>query len=224
MSKSLGNIRTMRNFLGQYHGEIFKYLVLSVHYRSEAEFSDTTVQNAVAALGRIYSALAKAQGFVSDPVQEPKTAEGQKMQAQLLACETKMGDFINDDFATPQLMAQIFETVRVFNQLVPGIGGVKPGYSEASYLFKGFFAKWGSLLALFQEQPVDFLRQLDDLLLAQKSIKRDDVQVMVDQRWQARLKKDYPLSDELRIKLTDMGIELRDTPQGTVWEVRKGGN
>ena len=48
MSKSLGNIRRMRDFLEKFNSEIFKYMVLSVHYRSEVDFTDTTIHNAIA--------------------------------------------------------------------------------------------------------------------------------------------------------------------------------
>ena len=66
MSKSLGNIRRMRDFLEKFNGETFKYMVLSVHYRSEADFTEATIQNATLALGRIYSSLGKAFGFVGE--------------------------------------------------------------------------------------------------------------------------------------------------------------
>lgn len=221
MSKSLGNIRTMRSFLEKFNGEVFKYLVLSVHYRSEAEFSDTTIHNSVAALGRIYSALSKAKDYANGIV-DLKTPETERMETQILKSTETIRECFNDDFATPQAMAQLFECVRLFNQLIPS-GAKKQGFAgTVAQLFFDFVVGYGKPLALFQEEPYLFLQQLDDMLLEQKSLKRKDIDGLVQARITARVSKDYKESDRLRDELNNMGIEIRDTVDGTFWEVRKG--
>jgi cysteinyl-tRNA synthetase len=222
MSKSLGNIRTMRSFLEKYNGEIFKYLVLSVHYRSEAEFSDTTISHAVAALGRVYSALSKAQSYMDQGEVNGTSPEWKKMKEQIDRAETKIKESFNDDFGTPQAMAQLFDTIRLFNQMVPAGAKAKAGVIDSSHLFHSFISQFGRPLSLFQEEPDQFLKTLDDLLLKEKGIQRADVDQLVEQRVLARQNKDYQKSDQVRDQLVAMGIELRDTPDGTVWEVRKG--
>ncbi len=221
MSKSLGNIRTMRSFLEKYNGEIFKYLVLSVHYRSEADFSDATITNSVSALARVYSALNKATQYANGDV-DLKTPETEKMRQQIEKAETAIADYFNDDFATPQAMAQLFETVRLYNQLVP-VGAKKKGPAATlSQLFLNFVKSFGEPLALFQETPDQFLRTLDDMLLQEKDLSRDTIDKMVEQRIAARKDKNFAESDRLRDELKDLGIEIRDTADGTLWEVRKG--
>lgn len=222
MSKSLGNIRTMRSFLEKYHGEIFKYLVLSVHYRSEAEFSDTTIHNSVAALGRIYSALNKATQMTEG--QEPakgEFAESKKLATQIEQAEEKIQMAFNDDFATPQAMAQLFETVRLYNQLVPEGSQHKAPQTRVSQIFLDFVLKFGKSLSLFQEEPAAFLKTLDDILLLEKSLTRENIDKLVAARIQARSDKDYALSDQLRDELNALGIDIRDGVNGTTWEVRK---
>jgi cysteinyl-tRNA synthetase len=221
MSKSLGNIRTMRSFLEKYNGEIFKYLVLSVHYRSEADFSDATIQNSISALARIYSALNKAVDYAQGD-DSLKTPETEKMREQIAKAREAITGFFNDDFATPQAMAQVFDTVRLYNQLVP-VGAKKKGVPPViSQLFLDFILDFGKPLALFQETPDEYLRTLDDMLLEEKELSRDKVDSLVKQRMQARADKNFVESDRLRDELVAMGIELRDTAEGTVWEVRKG--
>ncbi len=61
MSKSLGNVRTARAFLQEYNAEIYKFMILSVHYRSPSDFSELGIERAVAGLARIYSSLANAE-------------------------------------------------------------------------------------------------------------------------------------------------------------------
>lgn len=220
MSKSLGNIRTMRSFLEKYNGEIFKYLVLSVHYRSEAEFSETTINNAVAALGRIYSALNRAKEYASGVV-DLKTPETERMMSQIEKSQTAIRDSLNDDFATPQAMAQLFDCVRLFNQLVPS-GSKKQGApGTIAQLFYNFVTQYGEPLALFQEEPGEFLTKLDDMLMEQKGLQREEVDKLVQARVAARKAKDYAESDRLRDQLNQIGIEIRDAIEGTFWEVRK---
>lgn len=221
MSKSLGNIRTMRSFLEKYNGEIFKYLVLSVHYRSEADFSDASIQNSVAALARVYSALNKACDYASGDT-HLKTPETEKMREQIKQAKDAIEKFFNDDFATPQAMAQLFDTVRLYNQLVP-VGAKKKGPAATiSQLFYDFVLEFGQPLALFQETPSEFLRTLDDMLLREKELSREKIEELVQLRMTARKDKDFAESDRIRDQLVAMGIELRDTAEGTLWEVRKG--
>ena len=221
MSKSLGNIRTMRSFLEHYDGEIFKYLVLSVHYRSEADFSDATINNSVAALGRVYSAIAKAQDYANGDL-KLKTPETEKMREQIAKAQEMKDKFFNDDFATPQAMAQLFDTIRLYNQLVPTGAKKKGPAGTISQLFFDFVLSFGKPLALFQENPTDFLRTLDDILLIQKELKREDIDKLVEERIQARNNKDYQESDRLRDQLNELGIDIRDSAEGTIWEVKKG--
>ena len=65
MSKSLGNVRTARDFLTEYDGEILKYMMLMAHYRSTIDFSETQVERAIASLAKFYSALALAKRQIS---------------------------------------------------------------------------------------------------------------------------------------------------------------
>ena len=221
MSKSLGNIRTMRSFLEKFEGEIFKFLVLSVHYRSEADFSDATINNSVAALGRIYSAINKAKHYAGGD-SNLKTPEIQKMADQIANARQSITDFFNDDFATPQAMAQIFDTVRLFNQLVPASAKNKGPNKVIAQLFHDFLLEVGEPMALFQEEPGTFLQRLDDMLLREKNLDRVEIDKKVALRIEARENKDFAESDRLRDELTALGIDIRDTVDGTTWEVKKG--
>ena len=242
MSKSLGNVRIMRDFLEKFNGEIFKYLVLCVHYRSEADFTNTAIENAIAALGRIYSALNRAWGFVqmdegkkqwqnnkacapwihsTEEDTVSKTPETQKMLKQVTEARGASRDFFNDDFATPQAMAELFNTVRLYNQLVHKTGIKRKTQQSISRLFVDFVRDFGKSMALFQEEPSGFLRTLDDLLLANRKLHRDKIDALVTERIEARSQKNYEKSDRIRDQLNQLGIELRDTQEGTFWEVKK---
>ena len=76
-------------------------------------------------------------------------------------------------------------------------------------------------MALFQEEPAQFLVTLDDMLLRKMALKRSEIDTLVRERSEARTNKDFKKSDELRDKLSAMGISVMDYPGGSFWEVTK---
>jgi cysteinyl-tRNA synthetase len=222
MSKSLGNIRTMRSFLEEFPGEIFKFLVMSVHYRSESDFSQTTIDNSIAGLARIYSALKNMDEVLSTPVDEKFTSpEVKKIEELLVQSQKTVNDSLDDDFNSSRVLAEIFEVVRQWNQKF------KPGMKASleikkiGFLIRTFIVSNGELMALFQEPAVEFLKIVDQMLIRQKNLDVTLIEKLIAQRLEARAQKNYALSDEIRKTLTEMGIEVRDAVGGSSWEVIK---
>ncbi|WP_373997658.1 cysteine--tRNA ligase [Bdellovibrio bacteriovorus] len=216
MSKSLGNVVTMREFLETNNAEIYKWMVLSVHYRTMSDFSDAAVERAVSGLARIYSALSLADDYAAEGVAPDAGFEKISQEAW-----KKVEAALNDDFGTPEAFASLFEVVRQFNSQVRRGMKSNPAVQGKAVAFKNFVAKLGRLLSLFQEPAGSFLIKLDDMLLAKMNVKRADVDALVAERTQVREAKDFAKSDELRAKLTGMGISVSDTPTGSFWEVTK---
>lgn len=217
MSKSLGNFVTMREFLERYNSEIYKWMILSVHYRSTSDFSDEAVDRAVSNLARIYSAMAVAESLLAGQKATPD-AGFEKITQEAWS---KVTEAMNDDFGTPNAVAALFEVVRQFNNQVKR--GIKPNPAVLgkAQSFIDFAHKLGKLMAMFQEPADGFLLKLDNMLLEKMKIQRADVDAVVAERSQARANKDFAKSDELRKKLTEMGISVSDTPEGSFWEVTK---
>tara|TARA_B100000749_G_scaffold280895_1_gene280605 strand:+ start:37152 stop:38609 length:1458 start_codon:yes stop_codon:yes gene_type:complete len=219
MSKSLGNVRTGRSFLEQYNGEILKYMMLSAHYRSTIDFSEDPVNRAIQALARFYSALALAKtnmdkGGALAPVPE-------KFQKLLDEQSDKIKDALDDDFGTPEVFAALFEVVREFNKQVRRPGKPNDAMIATSEVFYHWIISQGEVMALFSEPAAEFLKALDDMLLDQKSLKREEIDKLVAQRAQARADKDFAASDEIRDQLIDLGIAVMDAADGSTWEVAK---
>ena len=115
MSKSLGNLITMREFLKKYPGEVFKYLMLSSHYRSIVNFSGKTTQQALASLARLYSGLVKAREIVKENERQiPHTP----FRKTLKKTEAEITEAFNDDFATPKAMALFFSLLKDFDEIL----------------------------------------------------------------------------------------------------------
>lgn len=218
MSKSLGNIWRARDFMTDYHPEIFKYLVLSVHYRSLAEFSESTAELSIRALARIYSAMSLAESLL---VEAGETAPAPDYEKKLAAQWEKIEAALNDDFGTPEAFALLFELIRDFNQSYRRGMKLNPKTRKAVELFLTFVRRLGKYLALFQEEPQAFLVALDNQLLAKKNLQRDVIDRLVADRQKVREEKNFARADELRAELVALGIQVADTPQGSFWEVQK---
>ena len=222
MSKSSGNIRTAREFMSEYNSEILKYIMLNVHYRSLLDFSKDAVERALSGLARIYSAMACAEKIrTAGALGSDFRGQDVKFETLLSDANNGVADALNDDFNTPEVFARIFEVVRGFNSLCRPT--VKPSERELniSDLFLNWLRKTGQMMALFQKPAISFLRELDDMLLVQKGIRREDVNQLVMARSQHRAARDFQQADQLRKQLVEMGIAIYDSPQGTEWEVQK---
>ncbi len=218
MSKSLGNVLTGHAFISKYNSEILKYMILSSHYRKPLDFSQNQIDLAISGLARIYSAMARAEMIKGHhPTSSPHKDGDQKLQEH----QGRVRSAFNDDFNTAEVLAHIFDTVRYFNQVA---GPDQKISSEVVGLCHSFI-KWmrenGKILALFQEPATAFLIVLDDMLLQQKGLERSQIDELVAKRSAARKDRDFARADEIRNDLLKQGIEIRDTPKGTTWEVQK---
>ncbi len=217
MSKSLGNVRTGRAFLDEYNGEILKFMMLSAHYRSPSDFSEGQIEKAISGLARVYSALAYAERLAHE---SSPTALKKEFQDVLNASDQAFQDALNDDFNTPGALAQIYEAVRAFNHQVR-TGSVAPEKRTMAKAFLVWMSDKASVLSLFQEPPQEFLRSLDDRILQRKGLKRSEIDQLVTERSDARKSKNFALADEIRTRLSHMGIQVHDLSGETLWEVDK---
>ena len=216
MSKSLGNIVTMREFLETNSAELYKWMILSVHYRTLSDFNEAALERATTGLARVYSALAMAESYITADVQPDAAFEKVTQEAW-----KKIEGALNDDFGTPEAFAALFEVVRQFNNQVRRGMKTNPAVAGKSLVFQKFVKEFGSLMSLFQEPAQEFLLKLDDLLLKKMNLERAAVEALVLERSKARENKDFAKSDELRAQLTGMGISVSDTVGGSFWEVTK---
>ena len=219
MSKSLGNIITLRSFVQKYHPEIFKYIVLSSHYRSQITLSDTYILNAVSGLSRIYSSISNAQDIILTNSEDAKPSNN---FLEVIEHEHKNSlDALNDDFNTPLFFSTIFNVVREFNKYYTSEISINEKIFIASK-FLHFIKEKSKIINLFNITPANvFLKNLDDIFLRSKNLKREDIDKLVLERTKARKEKNYAKSDHLREELKKLSIELHDTADGTYWEVSK---
>jgi len=207
MSKSLGNFFTIRDVMAQFHPETIRFFLLSSHYRSQVNFSDSALTEAHNSLSRLYHAL--------------KIAEQQNSQAIYLddeliskAWQSQAGqEFIsamNDDFNTSAAISVLFGLARDINKAIKE-NDVSSAWQQAVML---------KALA----QPLNILQQPAQQFL-QAIIGQDNsdclsdsaIEALISDRATAKADKNFARADEIRQQLKDAGIELEDSRSGTTW-------
>ncbi len=190
MSKSLGNFFTVRDVLKQYRPEIVRFFILASHYRSPLNYSGENLEHAKASLTRLYTALRHAD------------ASG----GEILADEVeRFRAAMDDDFNTPDALAVFFDLAGRINRA--------SGQEQAD--LAATLKHLGGVLGLCQSEPEEFLQgapqQADDALDSAA------IEALIQQRSEARQRKDFAESDRIRDELAAQGVQLEDTASGTTW-------
>ena len=211
------NIIKGRDFINDYNSEIFKFLILSVHYRSILNFNQTIINQSVGNLIKIYTALQLAENIMGSDI---SINQNELYDKEFEIYNEKIEGFLNSDMNTPGVFGVFFDVVRKFNLLSVNkkISGESKYFAER---FLNLFKTYGTILGLFQESKSNFVKELNILMLNSKSINLSDIENKILVRNKARASKNYQLSDQIRDELLKDSIELKDNPDGsTDWSVK----
>lgn len=216
MSKSLGNIFTIKDLLEEHDPEALRLFLLSSHYRSPIDFADSYLADAWKNLGRFYDFLAFA-GEVSGGERGATPEELRK----------KFIERMDDDFNTAAALADLNSELRRLNQARMEMGRMKKksdDYKKAREQVVDGAAgirELGGVLGLFQKSPEKFLESAKAEKLRKAGLSRERVEERINARAEARSRKDFEAADGIRSELEEKGILLHDTPGGvTTWSVK----
>ncbi|MDO5146424.1 MAG: cysteine--tRNA ligase [Eubacteriales bacterium] len=197
MSKSAGNFFTVREIGEKYPLQVIRFFMLSAHYRSPLNFSDTLVEAAKNGLERILTAVDKLKELI------PVAKEGAMTDADLAHMEeakalvAKYEASMEDDFNTADAIAAVFELVKLANITA------EEGTAEYVRYLYDTIVKLCDVLGIVTERE-------EELLDA-------DVEALIAERQEARKAKNFARADEIRDSLAARGILLEDTRAGVKW-------
>ena len=191
MSKSLGNFFTVREVLKKYRAEIIRFFVLSSQYRSPLNYSDEQLDDAGAALTRLYTAL-------------------RGVEIKEVACDScykeRFQQAMDDDFNTPVAVAVLFDLARELNTSKADV--------ERSEQLAATLVELAAVLGILQSSPDEFLKGGE----AEGAMSESDINQMIEARVDAKSNKDWAKADEIRDQLKAQGIIVEDVAGGkTSW-------
>ena len=194
MSKSLGNLVTIDDFLAEHEGDVLRLLVLSSHYRKPLGFDDEAVAEAERALQRLRGALRPPRG---------NAEEGDAVTTLREQVRRAREDFIaamDDDFNTAGALGHVFTLVRAINTARDAGVGAQP-LAEAQATF----------LELTHTLGLELKEEVGGADAA------PFIETLVSVRTELRKQKQWALADMIRDRLAALGVVLEDSPQGTTW-------
>ncbi len=192
MSKSLGNFFTIRDVLAHYDAETVRYFLMSGHYRSQLNYSEENLKQARSAVERLYTAL---RGLSPDVV-----AEGGDVYVQ------RFKEAMDDDFNTPEAYSVLFDLAREINSL-------KTQDLEKASALGAHLRELADVLGLLGQSPEDFLKKGGH----ENKDEVAKIEALIKARNDARASKDWSAADAARQALSEMGIVLEDSTEGTRW-------
>jgi cysteinyl-tRNA synthetase len=213
MSKSLGNFFTIRDVLASghvRHPEVLRYFLLGSHYRGPINYSLAQIEQADAALGRLYTAL---RDLPVPPVNQPSIApESGSASKDASKAWQQFHAAMDDDFNTPEALAVLQGLAGEINRARDAHDQV--GAIKAAEEMRAIGAVLGILLL-----PADAWFKASKSTSAESNAWDDArIEATINERHEARKAKNFKRSDEIRDELAAAGIVLEDKPGGvTVW-------
>ena len=206
MSKSLGNSFFVGDALKIAPGEALRFYLLSSHYRANFNYSVTDLLASKKRLDKIYRLKKRVRDVLAP-------AAGQNSTPELPAAEAKfrseMMEFLSDDLNTSGALAVLDSFVASANEALDR--APKDKALKAQIAANLEFAK--QTLGILYEDETEYFR------FGVSEQQRAQIEELIKQRAQAKAEKDFASADAIRARLTDMKIEVMDTPSGTAWEV-----
>ena len=194
MSKSLDNFLTIRDALKNYPYEVIRYFLLSSHYRSPVNYSETALEEAKAALDRLYTSIHDVD--ISDEGEVAKSSHTEQFQQAM-----------DDDFNVPEALAVLFDLAKVVNK------AKETGDQERIKILVNELIHLSKPLGLLQQDPEVFLK-------SGVNVKESEIEALIDKREKARDSGDYSAADGIRDQLFEQNIILEDSKEGTFWRRR----
>ena len=194
MSKSLGNIFYIRDYLEKYPGEVLRLALMSGHYRQSLNWTDDSIEQAYSVLNRIYRVLKKVEDIKID-------------QNNVNSVPNSVLNCLCDDLNTPEALAQL-------NDLVSKLS--KTNEEKEKVLFKKQITAVGNILGILQESPDIWL----GIGKVSEGSNTEKIEQLIEERNLSRKNKDFSRADAIRNELSQMGIDIEDTPKGTIWRTK----
>ena len=224
MSKSLGNILTIKEIVKNWHPEVIRLFLLSQHYRSPVDFSEDSLSEAKSGLDRFYATI-KA---IRDEMAKPPSSRA-KIDAGVLAehrqniesLQARIEEAMDDDFNTAQALGHFYDLQTHLNSLL-NLSKGHPSEEIVSLFKQGgeHFSTLGWIFGLFRENPDTYLEEQKKEGLKKLNFSEEEILALIEERNAARKSKNFKRADEIRNDLLSRGIVLEDTPSGTNWKLK----
>ena len=211
MSKSLGNFLTIDKVLESYDANTIRFFILTNHYRTPVEFSDEALTSAAAGIKRLYNAINTARKTMKYTPHPPTLPQGEREHLEVSNVQYKeFTDAMDEDLNTSKALAVLFDLATKIN--------TEPNPTDLALL-----CKLSEVLGFnFDKIEIDEEKLEEKVNFIAKKLDSDfqNMEEILAFRKTARENKNWDLADKIRIVIDEAGIILKDTKDGTTWEIK----
>jgi cysteinyl-tRNA synthetase len=225
MSKSLGNIMSIRDVLAANDFESVRLFLLSNHYRSPIDFTEQALAEAGASLDRFYDTAERLHaihpGKASSDI-KATTPEETELRDALTAFDERFDEAMDDDFNTAKAIGISFEIVRLTNKYLDSVHTERTPFAGWAVLkFVHMQHVLGEVLGIFDSDPKAYKSRMQQKKGDAKGVEASRVEELIAKRANARKAKDFKTADAVRDELAALGVEIKDKPDGTTeWRLK----
>ena len=209
MSKSKGNFFTLRDILKDYDGNMIRFFMLSSHYRKPIDFSDEELEMAKTAIERIENTILRAEEVLKSTPTDI-TENLQEISEFLETSKKKFEDGMDDDFNTAIAIGTVFEMVKEINRFIDLTQKSKEGLQVLR-----------NSVEFIKQIVIDVLGIKLNLEMKVEGLSNELVELMLDLRMNAKKDKNFALADDIRNRLSNLGIEIKDGKDKTAWTLKR---
>lgn len=208
MARSLGNFITLDELFSGTHNLLEKayspmtirFFILQAHYRSTIDFSNEALQAAEKGLEKLFTAVALLD----------KLPEATESSVNVDALQGKIFAALSDDLNSPMAIAHLFDGVKMINSINAGLEKITAeNLAKLKSLFKTVAFEILGLL------PEDFSSRQES-----NGLQNELIELVLNLRMEAKARKDWASADMIRDKLNELGVEIKDTKEGSEWSIR----
>ncbi|MEI7934256.1 MAG: cysteine--tRNA ligase [Chlorobiaceae bacterium] len=203
MGKSLNNSINLKELFKETDPLVIRFFVLQSHYRSQLDYSETAIKASNTGLEKLRATQRR--------LREQKSGTG---VFDIAPFQHRFTEAMDDDFNTPVAISVLFELAKAINaalDLPDALSGASRQEIEA------FLDRAGNeTLCILKPDNMEWNRE------NKESVKKIEevMTILIELRAEARKNKDFALSDKIRDRLHEAGIEIKDTREGTSWSVQ----
>ena len=220
MSKSLGNSLTIRDALKMYNYEVLKYVMLEKHYSTDMDIHDEDYTLAESHMYYFYNTIYSMEDFIS---KYNGSIDGEKLKDEIITTiKDKFIEAMDDDFNTPAAIANLHTVFKFVNNIIKTANKANRQI-VANTLVKilNDVKEVYGVLGFFGQEPKEFIEELKNKYLNKIGLEKRYIEEKIEERKVAKQNKDYELADSIREELSQKGIILNDTIEGTTWDIKQ---
>lgn len=214
MSKSLGNFYTVKQALEKYTADEIRFLILSNHYSSNIDFSEDAFRVARKRVYYFYRTFEKINSLFAEQNIDAISAGHEKSDLM-----KEFEQSMDENFNTSKVIAAVSSAFTQANTLLGGKKKQLLSRIEEVQLFVSDIRRIGEVIGFLINNPSEYLQQAKNSFLSELDISESYIQGQIEERKQAKIEKDFEKADLVRETLEKLGIQLQDTPAGTIWDI-----